>query len=197
MMAADLAAEYTNLLAATRPEDLRPLIAAGVTEETIDTLAVAIARITVDGLTYQPDPGGGFAYLIAVRVDNPLTPEAADPGETVRSGDIVDLVAMHPAHPLRWALRRHTAEWLGAIEPQYLDPNPVPLRRSPLAWLRAGGQGLVVLSRGRADAYRIMTGCRGGILAEDAGHAAELRSILAQPWPTPQIIVPARARHAA
>jgi hypothetical protein len=192
-----LADEYRRSLRKTGSDDLRPLMAARVTQETIDAVAPVMARITVAGATYHPDPDGGLAYLIPVRVDNPLTPEAADPVHTVRSGDIVDILSMHPAHPRRWALRRDAAEWLGAIEPQYLNPDPVCVWRSPLGWLRAGCHGLVILSRERAGAYRILAGCQGGIIAEDAEHAAKLHGILTQPWPAPQIIVPKGARHAA
>src|SRR5262249_31201106 len=121
------------------------------------------------------------AYLIPVRADHALTPETADPTAAVLSGAIIDLLAFHARYPHRWALRRDAAEWLGAIEPQYFAPEPVHVWRSPLAWLRAGCQGIVILSRDAASA------CRGGIIAEDAEHAAELGGILARPWPVPQI----------
>ncbi len=128
-----------------------PLFAAGITSQTIAAVAPAIVRIAVAGSTYEPDPAGKGAFLLPVRVDNPLTPEAADSIGIIRAGSIVDLLAFHPAHPYRWALRRDDAEWLGAIEPQYLDPAPVPVWRSPLAWLQAGCRGLVVLSPVAAD----------------------------------------------
>jgi hypothetical protein len=118
-----------------------------------------------------------------------VTAEAHDPPHTVRAGELVDLVAWHPRHPHRWALRTGAAEWLGAIEPQYLDPEPVPVWRSPLAWLRVGCVGLVMLSPDPPAAYRVLSGCRGGIVAEDPQHAAALRATLARPWPAPQIIV--------
>ena len=192
-----LAAEHRAALLATRRDDLRLLLASGISQQTIATLMPAVARIAVAGDTYELDPAGGSVFLLAVRVDNPLTPEAADPAETVRAGSIVDLLAFHPAHPCRWALRRDAAEWLGAIEPQYLDPPPVPFWRSPLTWLRAGCRGLVMLSPALADRYRILTGCCGGIVAEDEKHAAELRATLARPWPLPRIIVPEGPRCAA
>jgi hypothetical protein len=197
MNAVGLVEEYRRALLATRYEDRRPLVTAGITGETIAAIVPAYARIAVDGATFEPDPEGGAAYLIPVRVDKPLTPEAAEPTEAVRSGAIIDLLAFHPAHPYGWALRRDAAEWLGAIEPQYLDPEPVHVWRSPLDWLRARCRGIVIISRDAASAYRICTMCRGGIIAEDAGHAAELGGILGRPWPIPQIIVRAGDRHAA
>lgn len=197
MTSADLAAEYRAALLATRREDLRTLLAAGIGLQTIAALVPGVARITVAGSTYQPDPTGGAAFLLPVRVDHPLTPEAPDPVNVVRAGAIVDLLAFHPAHQFRWALRRDDGEWLGAIEPQYLDPEPVPVWRSPLAWLRSGCCGLVILSSTPADLYRILTSCHGGIVAEDEEHASELRAALARPFPVPPIIVPNGPRHAA
>jgi hypothetical protein len=189
MSAADIADEYRRALLATKPDDLLPLSKNGISAQTITAVAPAIARITVTGPTYQPDPCGGIAFLLPVRVESPVTPEADDPVETIRIGSIVDILAFHPTYRFRFALRRDTGEWLGAIEPQHLEPPPVHVWRSPIDWLRAGCRGLVILSREPADAYRILTGCRGGILVEDAEYAAELQAILERPWPLPCIIV--------
>jgi hypothetical protein len=160
-------------------------------------MALAVARVTVTGGTYQPDPDGGSAFLLPVRVAHPHTPESLYPGKTVRAGTIVDLLAFHPAHPRRWALRRDDAEWLGAIEPQHLGPPPIHVWHSPLTWLREGCRGLVILSPTPADRYRILADCRGGIVAEDAEHGAELSAGVERPWPLPRIIIPAGPRHAA
>ena len=81
------------------------------------------------------------------------------------------------------------AEWLGCIEPQYLEPEPVPIRRSVLSWFRAGCTGLVLLSRLPLDQYRILTGCVGGIIAQDATHRAELRRALQRPFRIPRILI--------
>lgn len=171
MKTPELVEEHRRALLATRYVDLHPLIAAGITWKTIAAIASAKAQITVVGATYEPDPDGGAAYLIPVRAA--LTPEAVDPWDTIQSGVVVDIVAIHPRHPDCWALRRDAAEWLGAIEPQYLAPEPVEVWRTPLAWLRAG------------------------IIAEDAEHAAELCRILVRPWPIPKTIIPAERRDAA
>jgi len=178
--------EHQRALDATRFEELRPLIAAGVAWETILAVAPAFARINVAGAIYQPDREGGAAYVIPVRADNPLTPEAADPVETIRSGAIVDILAIHPRHPQRWAMRHGTAEWLGAIEPQYLDPEPVPIWRSPLRWLQAGCCGLVLLSEERESRYRTLSNLR-SVVAEDHQHAVELRALLNHSWSGPSI----------
>jgi hypothetical protein len=193
-----LSREHLTALYSTRFADLAPLVAVGIRWETIATAVPAFARIRVsnDATTFEPDESGGGAFIVPVRVENPITPEAFDPVRAVRDGAIVDLAGFHPHHPDRWALRRDVAEWLGAIEPQYLDPEPVPIWRSPLSWLRADCRGLVLLGD-RASQYRILSGLC-SIVAEDAQHAAELQSILAQPWSAPRVIVGVQeTRHAA
>jgi hypothetical protein len=189
--------EHLAALHNTRFADLAPLVVAGIRWETIATAVPALACIRVSRLAgFQPDEGGGNAFIIPVRVENPITPEALDPAAAVCDGAVVDLVAFHPHHPDHWALRREAAEWLGAIEPQYLDPDPVPVWRTPLAWLRADCRGLVLLGD-RASQYRILTLLH-SIVAEDDGHAAELRCLLARPWPVPQVVSSqAEVRHAA
>jgi hypothetical protein len=77
-----------------------------------------------------------------------------------------------------------------------LEPDPVPIWRSPLARLRAGFTGLVILSPVPADRARILANCRGGIETEDGAHATELREILAHPWLTPRIIIRSKPCHA-
>jgi hypothetical protein len=106
MTGAKLAAEYRAALRATRAKDMAPLLAAGVGAATVAVLRPAMCRITVDGDIFQPDPAGGLAYILPLRVDDPIGPEAADPEVAIRAGAIVDLLAMHPRHPGRWALRR-------------------------------------------------------------------------------------------
>ena len=75
------------------------------------------------------------------------------------------------------------------IEPQYLDPEPVRVHRSVLDWLRAGCSGLVPLSSDRADLYRLLSDCHGGIVAADDTHARDLRRALSHPWQHPAVEV--------
>jgi hypothetical protein len=196
---ATLGREYLAALRMTRFADLAPLVAAGVSWETIATAAPALARIRVSkGITFEPDDDGGSAFIVPVRVESPITPETFDAATAVRDGAIIDLVAFHPLHPDRWALRRDAAEWLGAVEPQFIGPPAVRVWRTPLDWLRADCEGIVLLSRDRPGQYRILSGlCR--IVAEDAEHAAELRRLLAHPWTSPPVLIAnhREARHAA
>jgi len=185
-------------LRSTRFADLVPLVTAGVGWGAIADVAPAHALIRVSQDTaFEPDEEGGHAFVIPVRVESTVTPEAFDPAAAVRDGGAVDLVAFHPAKPHRWALRCGNAEWLGAIEPQYLAPDSVRVWRTPLAWLQAGCRGIVLLSPERVSRYRTLS-CLHSIVAEDLEHASELRRILERPWPAPQVItLQTEARHAA
>src|SRR3954469_14456498 len=201
MSGADLLAEYGWSLAHTIPGNLDPLRKAGIAE----TMLVAIIPVWVpiaimkDGLHFEPDPDGdGFGFIVPVRIDNPLSPEAVDPVATVRDGLIVDLLAFSPAVPNRWALRTGAATWLGAAEPQYMGPEPTPVWRTPLRWL-GEGSGIVLLSRDRRDRYRTLASLD-SIIAEDEAHAVELLRLLAHPWLAPPVYVRRGreiARHAA
>ena len=181
--------EYLRALRSTRLADLRPLIAAGVSWQAITDAVPAHARISVStDNTFEFDEDGGNAFVVPVRVETPLTPEASDPVEAIRHGWIVDLVAFHPDHPARWALRTGTAEWLGCVEPQYLEPEPVRVWRTPLRRLQAGCRGLVLLSREPESQYRMLSGLS-AIGAEDQQHAAELRQQLDRAWPMPRVSI--------
>jgi hypothetical protein len=113
----------------------------------------------------------------------------AKPALSVRFGGLVDLVAWHPRQPSGWALRTGAAEWLGAIEPQHMGPPPVPIRFSVLSWFQYGCSGLVILSTAAAVRYRLLSDCLGGVEAESAEHAAELKRMLAWPWPAPRVSI--------
>jgi hypothetical protein len=153
-------------------------------------LLIGITRAHVSGGHYEPTDDGGEAFLTPVLVHDAITPEAINPAQAIRFGEIVDLVARHPRRPDAWALRTGAAEWLGCIEPQYMPPlPPVPIRHSILNWFQHRCAGLVLLTTERGARYRLLTGCRGGIVVEDAQHLTELRSVLEHPWPHPPLFV--------
>ena len=104
----------------TRFSKLAPLRQAGVGGPGL-AVGPALDRVRVANEMFELDDEAGSAFIIPVRVENYITPEASDPVQTVRDGKIVDLVAFHPRHPARWALRYGSAEWIGAVESQYLD----------------------------------------------------------------------------
>jgi hypothetical protein len=184
-----LAAEMRVARSALIPEHWDELTEHGVPVPLIANyglVGAAPIRVGKSGL-YEPALDGRLAYITPVRIDNELTAVAEQPLSSARIlGHLVDLVAWHPRHPLRWALRTGAASWLGCIGPQYMAPDPVAVRRSPLAWLQAECDGLVILSNEPADAYRLLCGMH-ELLAEDAEHAAELRRLVRRPWPLPRI----------
>jgi hypothetical protein len=119
-------------------------------------------------------------------------------------------IAQRPLHC--WRLRRGAATVLGAHEIErrsfapsrawhkdVLDgPTEEPLRlwKTPLAWLKAGCKGAVVLDW-RAAALDLL-GIWTAIVAEDLGHGLDVQARLSQPFPCPEIRVPAAsARRAA
>jgi len=178
--------EYLMALRPTRFADLGPLRQAGVGGPGL-AVGPAFASIQVADGRFQLDrDGDAKAFVIPVRVGNPLTAEVNDPIKAVRHGTLIDLIALSPAYPNQWALRLGNATWLGAIEPQFLMPEPVPIWRNPLGWLRNDCRGLVLLSRVRSEQYRVLTVCD-SIVAEDERHAAELRGVLDHPWLAPPV----------
>jgi hypothetical protein len=178
--------EYLIALRSTRFADLAPLRAAGVGGPGL-AIGPALASIRVSDGLFEFDPDGDAkAFVIPVRVRNPISAEASDPIKTIRHGTLIDLIALSPAYPNQWGLRLGNATWLGAMEPQFLMPEPVPVWRNPLAWLRNDCRGLVLLSRARSERYRVLTVCD-AIVAEDERHAAELRGVLDHPWLAPPV----------
>ena len=113
-------AEYLASLKRTGWDDQAPLRDAGVGGPGL-AIGIALAPISVSrsGL-YQPDPdGGGQAFIIPVRVDSPITPEAADPVVRLarRSRRPTGLLARLSAS---LGAANGTATWLGCVEPQYM-----------------------------------------------------------------------------
>jgi hypothetical protein len=178
--------EYLMALQSTRFSDLAALRQAGVDGPGL-AIGPAFASIQMADGRFQLDThGDAKAFVLPVRVGNPLTAEVNDPIKAVRHGTLIDLIALSPAYPNQWALRLGNATWLGAIEPQFLMPEPVPVWRTPLAWLRNDCRGLVLLSPVRSEQYRVLTVCD-SIVAEDERHAAELREVLDHPWLAPPV----------
>ena len=98
----------------------------------------------------------------------------------------IDMVAWHMAQPSRWWLRRGAGVLLGEIEVEHAVTYGEPLRvhRTPLGWLRAAGEGVVILDWGAAWFY--LRDLR--LAAEDHDHPAELQRRLQPPCsPGPRI----------
>jgi hypothetical protein len=141
----------------------------------------------------------------SVVLDRPAGFSFAEPGDADaervfliavhdEDGGFLDIAAWQPA-------RSWVGLWLGrawalgqerVLDPRAADHAALPVWRSPLNWLRAGRQG-IVLVRPRVGAYVLDDA--GPLLAEDVAHAVELRRLLTRSGP--RILVRAPERRAA
>jgi hypothetical protein len=197
MNGVELRAEWEAARAGIAPQDRAALIGMGMLARDVDQMVGSVHISLCGGGFYEPDPEGVCCLISPVRVHTALTPESTSPDVYCRLGPIIDLIAWHPARPRRWALRAGIAEWLGCIEPQYLEPAAVPIWRSPLAWLQAECTGLVLLLDEALSRYRVLSRCACGLLAEDEQHATELRDTLERPFAAPPVSVGRNTRRAA
>jgi hypothetical protein len=99
------------------------------------------------------------SWLVAVRSDPmdelPDDITGGEPGDTLRRGAVVDIIVFDPSRPTTWSLQVGIAKVLGRIDPQYLPPLPaVRIHKTPLDWLRAGGDGLAFVFLDRAERTR-------------------------------------------
>ncbi len=142
-------------------------------------------------LAAEPDD-----WVVAVRGHGDGTIAAPQPLRFVREAAILDLLSFHPRQPERWRLARGAVLALGAIAPQFFDPEPVAVHRTPLAWLRAGGAGLVLLTRDRFECRHVLFQCEGGIVVDAPAYGAHLKQVLTAPVVEPRIFVAQPGRRA-
>jgi hypothetical protein len=202
--------EFLASLERAGEADFAALAAAGVADAALLRLPIpgvvgaAPVRPLAGGL-YEPAGEGAESAIRAWIFPTNLL-------GTVRRATPEDLIAITQRPPHRWRLRRGAATVLGAHEIErrsfapprawhkdVLDgPTEEPLRlwKTPLAWLKAGCRGAVVLDW-RAAAVDLL-GIWTPIIAEDLGHGLDVQARLSQPFPCPEIRVPAAsARRAA
>jgi hypothetical protein len=186
-------------IAARTSEDVALLRALGISENLIcDFEMVGACRVReCRGGLYEPDPGGRWAFITPICAHYPQTPESERPDRGPIFGGVVDLVAWSERAPENWLLRVGSAAWLGSIAPQYMDPEPIPLWRSPVSWLRNGCVGLVVLARARIEAFQVLSRCVGDLIPEDEELAERVIAALDQPFRRPNVIANRGLRHAA
>ena len=135
---------------------------------------------------FEPDEDGGAVWVIPATCVDPARPEeieAVDPLDVVRTGPIVDLVAFHPARRNRFALRIGNAVALGCVEPQYLEPDRVPVWADITDWLKSGCNGIVLLTNDTHQRGRILR----RIESIEAAQPAQVKAWLALPeYPAPR-----------
>ena len=120
-------------------------------------------EIDAGGRLYQPIDGGLPAIVVPV----------------MDGFELIDLLAFDPRAPDRWRLRLGAAALLGsdALDNQLLG-KPLNIYRTPLAWLRAGLDGVVILDFG--GAFVDLATAPNGLVAEDPQHQRELRAAMTE-----------------
>ena len=157
-----LLAEYLPAMRAMPFAKAEELAGMGIPWTAIAAVCPAPMRIVIDraGDRFWPDDAGELGWVFPVAAVDPCCPElieSDDPLATVSTGAIIDLAAsFSPGAPGLWALRLGHATVLGAIPPQYMAPPPVRVHRDITAWLRAGCNGIVLLTRDQDEAQRIL-----------------------------------------
>lgn len=135
---------------------------------------ITTATIEADELgCFQFAEFGKVAFIHPVTVGGPFT-------------DIADLIAWFPDKPHRWWLLLGNGYPLGVdmLNHAKIEGLPLAIRRSPLSWLQAGGDGVVVTDWAISAPALRHVDCLDG---EDEDHAAEIYRHLNNPQPVPEI----------
>jgi hypothetical protein len=128
---------------------------------------VVVDRPSGFSFAQDGDADGHRAFLIAINDED---------------GRFLDIAGWQPA-------KSWTGLWLGTawalgqasvLQPRMREMGALPVWRSPLNWLRAGREGIVLI-RPTVAAYFLDDG--GPLLAEDMAHAAELRRLMTRTGP--------------
>jgi hypothetical protein len=143
-------------------------------------VGVLPVRLDKSGWLWDPDPESGeLAYITPVRVDRADTVLSPEPWGAPRCGSLVDLIAWHPSHPRRWAMLTAASLWLGCVP--WAEPFPALIRATPLSWLQADCDGLVLLTRKPSALRNIFADLEHGIQTETDGLAVRLNYLIRQP----------------
>ncbi|UDQ88585.1 hypothetical protein LJE71_20455 [Xanthobacter autotrophicus] len=157
--------------------------------ELVETLAgslmLARCAFSPPPRRFHIDPAGELAVVVEVL--------------EIERGErwLVDHVAWPIDRPSEFATAEGRADLLGTDQvdnpASFFGGRPLFVHRTPLGWLRAGCQGVVVLDERRAGAR--LAGALGNLLAEDLDHARELHRLMGRAFPTNRIRVPASSIH--
>lgn len=151
------------------------------------TIGVAPCRFTPPPRRFRFDPDGALAAFFEVL--------AIEDGEMIAA----DLIAFDVAHPTIFGTLEGCGLVLGADQIEnpasYLGGRPLLVHRTPLSWLRAGCQGIVVLDERRAGAR--LAGALGNLAGEDEEHARQIARITAGMFSPRRIVFPRASASAA
>ena len=151
------------------------------------TIGVAPCRFTPPPRRFRFDPDGAdSAFFEVLEIED---------GEIV----VTDLVAFDGADPTIFGTLEGCGLVLGADQIEnpasYLGGRPLLVHRTPLSWLRAGCQGIVVLDERRAGAR--LAGALGNLAGEDEEHARQIARITAGMFSPRRIVFPRASASAA
>jgi hypothetical protein len=182
----DCVAEMTAAADRIHQRHIDHIINAGVSPETLAKLGAQFAPFGVvatqssrDGLY---EPGNGATYIVQ---------------PVLTDGDCVDLVAWRKSDPSRWHLRTGLGWALGEDAFTHRSfwgcGEPFPIHRSPLAWLIAGGTGIVILDWEAPELRELIAL---DVIECDRDLAVILHRRLSHPVRLPRFVDPrGRARH--
>ncbi|KFG90039.1 hypothetical protein BV98_002212 [Sphingobium herbicidovorans NBRC 16415] len=172
--------------AASAGKHLDRLMAWGIAKETIASLGayapIGLAKVErLSNLMYQPNDDGEPHLILPVH----------------EGGDIIDMVAFDPRWPDRWLRRTGNAVLLNAddIAAPRWDAGTVEVWATPLDWLRAGGEGVVILDYDNREVVEQLKLCE--TIVTDRVTARLIRLEFSRPQPVPNIVNRERRRHVA
>lgn len=111
--------------------------------------------------------------------------------------ELVDLVAFPTSAPDNWLLRLGVGWLLGLNDgrPSLENQETVRLHRSPLDWLRAGGDGISILDWSAPELFTLND--LAGIVVDDPGVKRQLVAALTRPVRLPNITISQEVKLAA
>jgi len=180
----DILEELGAAIQATSRRDDAALIAAGVPRSFLygTTYRYGVSPILTDkDGGYQPEANGELAIIL------PAIPLVGPEDPSFPCDDIGDLLAFYLRNPSRWWTRTGTVPALNhdAIERAGFMGERLTIHSTPLDWLRAEGQGVVLLDR-RAN-LRLLLGGVESFLVGDLRLGADIEQRMTKPYPKPRI----------
>ncbi|GEO82016.1 hypothetical protein [Pararhodospirillum oryzae] len=143
----DLLEEFATLATATTPDHDRALTRRGVPETWLKApsaparYGVGRGALTKEGWVFGP--GHAHAFLPEPPLADIDSPEWPTP-------ELFDLVVFRPDQPGRWWSKNESVLLNGSeVERATFFEDPLVIHPDPLEWMRAGGQGVVILDWGR------------------------------------------------
>lgn len=190
----DLAAEWSAATAAMRGHHLDTLRQRCGIPLAVIRDRMGVARIHLQGTFYTPSIDGEEVAALIATFEAP--PHLSD-GRWRCPNPVRDIVAFRPAEPGYCWSRCGIVAALGEEMQSDFSDAPVPVWRTPLAWLKAGATGLCLVDPDPAVVRDVLMRCQ-SLVAEDAGHGREIQRLMEKHWNRlPPIYVPERVRGAA